>query len=92
MLAQQKYAISKYEILLAAETLLEFQNIFLESEIVVFIDYENNVNLLTKHTLKCMQHQCQLIEEFGLKFVYLKGSANNLVDSLSQLDTNKEVP
>jgi len=31
------------------------------------------------------------MEEFGPKFVYLKGSANNLADALSRLDTGKEV-
>ena len=31
------------------------------------------------------------MEEFGLKFIYLKGLTNKLADALSQLDTGKDV-
>jgi len=42
--------------LLAVETLLEFQDILLGSKIIVFIDYINNMNLLTKYILKYIQY------------------------------------
>ena len=47
----------------------------------------NNMNLLTKYASKCTQYWYWLIEKFSSKFVYLKASANNLADILSQLDT-----
>ena len=31
------------------------------------------------------------MEEFGLKFIYLKGLANKLANALSRLDTGKDV-
>ena len=75
----------------AIETLLEFWNILLGSEIMIYTDYINNVNLLTKHVSKCIQYWRWLIEEFSPKFVYLKGLANNLADALSRLDRGKDI-
>ena len=51
----------------------------------------NNVNLPRKYVTKRMQYWYWLMEEFGLKYIYLKGSANNLADTLSWLDTGKDV-
>ena len=75
----------------AVETLLEFRNILLGSEITIYTNHMNNVNPLTKHASKRMQHWRWLMEEFGPKFIYLKRSANNLADTLSKLDTGKDV-
>ena len=83
--------ISKQEMLSAIETLFKFQNILLGSEIMIYNDYMNNVNLLIKYASKYIQYQYQLMEEFGPKFIYLNGPANNLANTLSQLKTGKDV-
>ena len=77
--------------LLAIETLLEFCNILLGAKIQVYSDHMNKTNPTTKYTLKQVQHWHQLIEEFKLEFIYLKGSTNNSADSLSRLNTVSEL-
>ena len=54
--AQQKYTIGEREMLSAVETLLEFRNILLGSEITIYTDHMSNVNLTTKHASKLITH------------------------------------
>ena len=60
-------------------------------EITIYIDHMNNMNLLTKSISKYIQHWHQLIEEFSSKFIYLRDSANNLANVLSQSDTAEQI-
>ena len=74
----------------AAETLLEFHNILLDSKITICIDHMSNTNPATKHALKRIAHQRQLIEEFGPVFVHARGDTNNIANIFSRLErTNK---
>ena len=75
----------------AVETLLVFWNILLGSDIAIYTDDMNNMNSLIKYVSKDIQHLWWLIEEFSLKFIYLKDSVNSLADALSQLDIDKDV-
>ena len=54
--AQQNCAIGERETLPAVETLLEFRNVLLGSEITIYADHINNVNPATKHTSKRIAH------------------------------------
>ena len=58
---------------------------------MIYTNYINNVNLLTKHVSKCIQYWRWLMEEFSPKFVYLKSLANNLANTLSRLDIGKDI-
>ena len=51
----------------------------------------NNVNPTTKHASKRITHWRWLMEEFGPKFVYLRGDANNIADTFSRLETKNKV-
>ena len=53
---QQKYTIGKHKMLSAVERLLEFRNILLGSEITIYMDHMNNMNLMTKHASKRITH------------------------------------
>ena len=63
----------------------------LGSDITIYTDDMNNMNSLIKYVSKDIQHLWWLIEEFSLKFIYLKDSVNSLADALSQLDIDKDV-
>ena len=73
------------------ETLLEFKNILLGSEITIYTDHMNSMNPTTKYVSKRITHWHWLMEEFEPTFIYMRGNTNNIADTFSRLETNYKV-
>ena len=81
--AQTRYTTTERELLSIVETLKEYRNILLGQQIEVFTDHKN---LVYKHfnTERVMRWRL-LIEEFGPKLTYIKGTHNIIADALSRM-------
>ena len=79
--AQLNYTTTERELLAIVETLKEFRNILLGQKIVVFTDHRN---LMYKvfNTKRVMRWRL-IIEEYGPKLRYIKGTSNVVADALS---------
>ena len=68
------------------ETLKEFQNILFGQELIIYTDHMNIVygNLSSE----CIAHWQLLLEEYGPKYVHIKGLDNVVADALSHLDAD----
>ena len=65
------------------EILREFRNILLGHNIVIFTDHKNlSFSNFTSSRVLCWR---LMIEEFGPKIQYIKGSHNTVADALSRL-------
>jgi len=86
--AQTRYTTTKRELLSIVQTLKEYRNILLGQGIELFTDHKN---LVYKHfnTERVMRWQL-LLEEFGPKLTYVKGSNNMVADALSRLEIAEE--
>ena len=81
--AQTRYTTTERELLSIVETLKEYRNILLGHEIEVFTDHKNLV-YKTFNTERVMRWRL-IIEEFGPKLTYIKGTHNVVADALSRL-------
>jgi hypothetical protein len=85
--AQKRYTTTEREFLSTIDTWKEYKNILLGYPIIVFTDHKNNTFNGLKATdnvlLTCW---LLLLEEYGVKFEYLQGKKNLVVDALSRLD------
>ena len=81
--AQTRYTTTERELLSIVETLKEYRNILLGHEIEVFTDHKNLV-YKSFNTERVMRWRL-LIEEFGPKLTYIKGSNNVVADALSRM-------
>ena len=83
---QQHYSVTKNELLAIVETLKEFKGMLWGQKLKVFADHKN----LMQDTLglTCDRVYCWrlLLEEYGLKIVYIKGVHNTVADVISHLD------
>jgi RNase H-like domain found in reverse transcriptase len=79
--AQLNYSTIKQELLSIVEILREFRDILLGHRIVIYTDHKNLsfANFTSARVLRLM------IEEFGPKIQYIKGSNNLVADALSRL-------
>jgi RNase H-like domain found in reverse transcriptase len=80
--AQQNYTVGEKEILSIVETLKEFRTMLYGCpNIHVFTDHKNNMFacLQTQHVL----HWCLFMDDYSIKFHYIKGNSNTLADALS---------
>jgi len=86
--AQTRYTTTERELLSIVETLKEYKNILLGSEIEVFTDHKNLVykNFNTERVMRWRL----LLEEFGPKLTYIKGANNIVADALSRLEISEE--
>ena len=87
-LAQTRYTTTERELLSIVETLKEHRNILLGQQIKVFTDHKNLVHK-TFNTERVMRWQL-IIEEFGPKLTYIKGSHNVVADALSRMRLTEE--
>ena len=81
--AQTRYTTTERELLSIVETLKEYRNILLGHEIEVFTDHKNLV-YKTFNTERVMRWRL-IIEEFGPKLTYIKGTSNVVADALSRM-------
>jgi hypothetical protein len=83
---QQKYSITKIELLAIVETLKEFKGILWGQSIKVFTNHKN----FTRDTLGLFSYrvyQWRLhLEEYTPKIIYLKVIQNTVVDAIMQLE------
>jgi hypothetical protein len=82
--AQSKYTTGEQELLSIVETMKEFQNILLGQRVTVHTDHLNL--LYSKLASNRLIRWRMLLEEFGPKFVHVKGERNVVADALSRLD------
>ena len=86
--AQTRYTTTERELLSIVETLKEYRNILLGQQIEVFTDHKNLV-YKTFNTERVMRWRL-IIEEFGPKLTYIKGSNNVVADALSRMRLSEE--
>ena len=86
--AQTRYTTTERELLSIVETLKEYRNILLGYPIEVFTDHKNLVykNFNTERVMRWRL----LLEEFGPKLTYVKGTSNVVADALSRLRLTEE--
>eukprot|EP00804_Cyclotella_cryptica_P005188 CCRYP_014239-RA/>CCRYP_014239-RA protein AED:0.39 eAED:0.26 QI:0/0/0/1/1/1/2/0/242 len=84
--AQQKYSVTKLELLTIVETLKEFKSMLWGQRLKVYTDHKN----LIQDTLRLISVRVYrwrlLLEEFGPKIVYIKGTHNTVANVISRLD------
>ena len=86
--AQTRYTTTERELLSIVETLKEYRNILLGHEIEVHTDHKN---LVYKHfNTERVMHWRLLLEEFGPKLLYIKGTNNIVADALSRLNLTED--
>ncbi len=83
---QQKYSVTKQELLAIVETLKDFNVMLWGQPIPVYTDHKNlmpDAVGLTSDRMYCWR---LLLQEYGPTIVYIKGIHNTVVDAISQLD------
>eukprot|EP00804_Cyclotella_cryptica_P030874 CCRYP_018366-RA/>CCRYP_018366-RA protein AED:0.29 eAED:0.29 QI:0/-1/0/1/-1/1/1/0/377 len=83
---QQKYSVTKLELLVIAETLKEFKGILWGQRLKVFTDHKNLIQDTLGLTSNRVYRWRLLLEEFGPEIVYIKGIQNTVADAISRLD------
>ena len=79
---QKRYTTGEKELLSIVETMKEFQNILLGQKIVIHTDHLNI--LYSKMPSPRVVRWRLLLEEYGAKFVHIKGEENVVADALSR--------
>jgi hypothetical protein len=88
---QQKYSVTKTELLAIVETLKEFKGMLWGQRIKVYTDHQN----LERHALGSTSDRVYrwrlILEEYGPEIVYIKGIHNTVADAISRLDFNPQL-
>ncbi len=88
---QRKYSVTEIELLAIAKTLKEFKGMLCGQNIKVFTDHARLMRDalgLTSDRVYCWR---LLMEEYGLKIVYIKGIHNPIADAVLQLEYDLSV-
>ena len=82
--AQKNYTTGEQELLSIVETLKEFRTLLWGQKLIVHTDHKNIVygNLSNDHLIRWKM----LLEEYGPKFVHIRGKDNVVADALSRLE------
>jgi hypothetical protein len=86
--AQKNYTVGEKEILSVVETLKKYRTMLYGCQnLYVYTDHKNNTfhNLQTQRVLRWRL----FLEDFAVKFIYIKGDMNTLADALSRLPFNE---
>ena len=83
---QQKYSVTKQELLAIVETLQEFKGMLWGQTITVYTDHKNLMQDALGLTSDQVYRWRLLLEEYGPTIKYIKGIHNTVVDAISQLD------
>jgi hypothetical protein len=83
---QQKYSVTKIELLAIVETLKEFKRMLWGQPIVVYTDHKNLMQDALGLTCDSVYRWHLLLEEYGHEILYIKGTHNTVADEISCLD------
>eukprot|EP00804_Cyclotella_cryptica_P029125 CCRYP_005290-RA/>CCRYP_005290-RA protein AED:0.63 eAED:0.47 QI:0/0/0/1/1/1/2/0/226 len=84
--AQQKYSVTKQELLAIVETLKEFKGMLWGQQMTVYTDHKNLMQDALGLTSNRVYRWRLLLEEYGPTIVYIKGIHNTVADAISRLD------
>eukprot|EP00804_Cyclotella_cryptica_P016109 CCRYP_004225-RA/>CCRYP_004225-RA protein AED:0.35 eAED:0.35 QI:90/-1/0/1/-1/0/1/0/97 len=84
---QQKYSVTKIELLAIVETLKEFKGILWGQQIKVYTDHKNLIQDALGLTSDRVYRWRLLLEEYGPEIVHIKGIHNTVADAISRLDS-----
>eukprot|EP00804_Cyclotella_cryptica_P021534 CCRYP_005830-RA/>CCRYP_005830-RA protein AED:0.19 eAED:0.19 QI:0/0/0/1/0/0/2/0/363 len=83
---QQKYSVTKLDLLAIVETLKEFIGMLWGQRLKVYTDHKNQIQDALGLTSDRVYQWRLLLKEFGPKIVYIKGIHNTVADAISRLD------
>eukprot|EP00804_Cyclotella_cryptica_P020531 CCRYP_003381-RA/>CCRYP_003381-RA protein AED:0.33 eAED:0.44 QI:0/0/0/1/0/0/3/0/548 len=83
---QQKYSVTKQELLVIVETLKEFKGMLWGQQITVYTDHKNLMQDALGLTSDRVYRWRLLLEEYGPTILYIKGIQNTVADAISRLD------
>ena len=83
---QQRYSVTKIELLAIVETLKEFKGMLWGQQVKVFTDHMNLMRDALGLTSDRVYRWRLLLEEYGPEIVYIKGIHNTVADAISRLD------
>ena len=83
---QQKYSMTKLELLAIVETLKEFKGMLWGQRLKVYTDHKNLIQDALGLTSDRVYRWRLLLEEFGHEIVYIKGIHNTVANAISRLD------
>eukprot|EP00804_Cyclotella_cryptica_P024717 CCRYP_001685-RA/>CCRYP_001685-RA protein AED:0.42 eAED:0.42 QI:0/0/0/1/0/0/2/0/344 len=83
---QQKYSVTKQELLTIVETLKEFKGMLWGQRLNVYTDRKNLIQDALGLTSDRVYRWRLLLEEFGPEIVYIKGIHSTVADAISRLD------
>ena len=72
------------------ETLRTFRSMLVGAQIEVFTDHKNLTHKLSQFSTQRVMRWRLLLEEYGPKFSYKKGSENTIADAMSRVPTMDE--
>ena len=81
--AQQKYSVTKVELLAIMDTLKEFKGMLWGQRLKIYTDHENLIQDAFRITSDHVYGWRFLLKEFGPKIVYIKGTHNTVVNTIS---------
>ncbi len=84
--AQQKYSVTKQELLAIVETLKEFKGMLWGQTLTVYTDHKNLMQDALGLTSYRLYGWRLRLEEYGPAIMYIKGIHNTVADAISQLD------
>ena len=87
--AQRNYSTIEKELLGIVETLKQFRHMLLGAEIEIYTDHKNLTYKLSQYATQRVLRWRLLLEEYGAKFFYKKGSTNVVADALSRVPTSR---
>ena len=88
---QQKYSVTKIELLAIVETLKEFKGMLWGQLIKIYTDHKNLITDALGLTSDRVYRWRLILEEYGPEIVYIKGIHNTVADAISRLDFNPEL-
>ena len=83
---QQRYSVTKIELLAIVETLKEFKGMLWGQRLKVYTDHNNLIQDTLGLTSDRVYRWRLLLEEYGPKVVHIKGSHNTVADAISRLN------
>jgi hypothetical protein len=88
---QRECSVTKIELLAIVETLKEFKGMLWGQSIKVYTDHTNLIRDALGITLDQVYRWRLLLEEYGPKIVYIKGTHNTVAGAISRLEYDPSV-